>query len=220
MIKNIPEKFQNEDGTLNADALLKSYAELERKIGAMITIPPDDADMESRAKFMRAIGVPESADAYDIGEMLDGEPGLKEKFLEIGLTRAQAAAVAKMAEDMLMPAIEDIADRQYEAEALSELVGFFGGEDAMSVAMKDIDAYASKHLPAEAIDSLCSTADGIKTIYSMMKSAEPVVQTSGAPSGHLTEADLRNLMKDPRYWRDHDAEFIRKIESGFKRLYS
>jgi len=28
----IPEKFQNEDGTLNVDALVKSYTELEKKI--------------------------------------------------------------------------------------------------------------------------------------------------------------------------------------------
>jgi hypothetical protein len=30
-MNNIPEKFQNSDGTLNTDALLKSYSELEKK---------------------------------------------------------------------------------------------------------------------------------------------------------------------------------------------
>jgi hypothetical protein len=31
---------------------------------------------------------------------------------------------------------------------------------------------------------------------------------------------LRNMMRDPKYWRDHDEEYIRKIENGFKKLYS
>ena len=29
-MENIPEKFRKEDGTLNADALIKSYTELEK----------------------------------------------------------------------------------------------------------------------------------------------------------------------------------------------
>lgn len=28
----IPEKFQNNDGTLNSEALMKSYSELEKKL--------------------------------------------------------------------------------------------------------------------------------------------------------------------------------------------
>ena len=41
---NIPEKFLNSDGTLNTDALLKSYTELEKKIGTMISVPTDQDD--------------------------------------------------------------------------------------------------------------------------------------------------------------------------------
>ena len=38
-MENIPEKFRNDDGTLNSDALIKSYTELEKKIGTMISVP-------------------------------------------------------------------------------------------------------------------------------------------------------------------------------------
>lgn len=31
--------------------------------------------------------------------------------------------------------------------------------------------------------------------------------------------ELRNMLKDPRYWRDHDKDIVAKIEAGFKRLY-
>ena len=31
--------------------------------------------------------------------------------------------------------------------------------------------------------------------------------------------ELRNMLKDPRYWRNHDKEVVERIENGFKRLY-
>lgn len=40
------------------------------------------------------------------------------------------------------------------------------------------------------------------------------------PAGKdLTDESLRQLMCDPKYWRDHDLEYVRKIENGFKKLY-
>ncbi len=33
------------------------------------------------------------------------------------------------------------------------------------------------------------------------------------------EKELRNLMKDPRYWKDQDPEMVKRVEEGFKRLY-
>ena len=38
-MENIPEKFLNSDGTLNSESLIKSYVELEKKIGTMVTVP-------------------------------------------------------------------------------------------------------------------------------------------------------------------------------------
>ena len=39
-------------------------------------------------------------------------------------------------------------------------------------------------------------------------------------SKNLSDDDLRRMMRDPKYWRDADPEYIRKIENGFKKLYS
>ncbi|MBQ1394042.1 MAG: hypothetical protein IIY81_11040 [Lachnospiraceae bacterium] len=33
------------------------------------------------------------------------------------------------------------------------------------------------------------------------------------------EKELRNLMKDPRYWKHQDPEVVKRVEEGFKRLY-
>ena len=38
-MENVPEKFLKEDGTLNSEALIKSYTELEKKMGNMISVP-------------------------------------------------------------------------------------------------------------------------------------------------------------------------------------
>ena len=39
----IPEKFLNQDGTLNSESLIKSYTELEKKIGTMISVPNENS---------------------------------------------------------------------------------------------------------------------------------------------------------------------------------
>jgi hypothetical protein len=219
MENNFPEKFQNKDGTLNAGALLKSYSELEKKIGTMISVPSDDADDETRKKFNRAIGVPESADDYPGDPMFEDAPDIRERFLEIGLTKKQAESVCKMAADLLAPALDLIMSSHYESQELGELRRFFGDDAKMRAALSEINGYAEKNLSPEAYAALSSSADGIKTIYDMMKSREPAVATNGKNGESPSDGDLRRMMRDPKYWRDHDDEFVRKIESGFKKLY-
>ncbi len=215
----VPEKFLNEDGTLNADALMKSYSELERKIGTMITVPTDGCDESVRARFNRAIGVPETSDEYPTNEIFDNE-NLKNKFHEIGLTSTQVEKIYDIANEFLAPVISDLYNTQNEKNALAELKNFFGGTEKMNDALRAIDAFGKKFLPADAFDELCSSPQGIQGIYRMMQSMEPNVETEKNEIKNLTDSDLRRMMRDPKYWRDGDAEYIRKIENGFKKLYS
>ncbi|MBR2393000.1 MAG: hypothetical protein IKB05_00735 [Alphaproteobacteria bacterium] len=215
----VPEKFLNEDGTLNADALMKSYSELERKIGTMITVPTDGCDESVRARFNRAIGVPETSDEYPTNEIFDDE-NLKNKFHEIGLTSTQVEKIYDIANEFLAPVISDLYNTQNEKDALAELKNFFGGTEKMNDALRAIDAFGKKFLPADAFDELCSSPQGIQGIYRMMQSMEPNVETEKNEIKNLTDSDLRRMMRDPKYWRDGDAEYIRKIENGFKKLYS
>ena len=215
----VPEKFLNEDGTLNADALMKSYSELERKIGTMITVPTDGCDESVRARFNRAIGVPETSDEYPTNEIFDDE-NLKNKFHEIGLTSTQVEKIYDIANEFLAPVISDLYNTQNEKDALAELKNFFGGTEKMNDALRAVDAFGKKFLPADAFDELCSSPQGIQGIYRMMQSMEPNVETEKNEIKNLTDSDLRRMMRDPKYWRDGDAEYIRKIENGFKKLYS
>ena len=215
----IPEKFLNEDGTLNSEALMKSYSELERKIGTMITVPTNDSDESTRARFNRAIGVPESADQYPVNELFDDE-NVRNKFHEIGLTTNQVEKIYSIANEFLAPVISELYETQNEKNAIGELKNFFGGIEKMNDALRAIEVFGKKFLPADAFDELCSTPQGIQGVYRMMQSMEPSVETEKNEIKNLTDSDLRRMMRDPKYWRDGDAEYVRKIENGFKKLYS
>ena len=218
-MEQIPEKFQNQDGTLNTEALLKSYSELEKKIGTMVTIPNKDSDEQIKNKFNRAIGVPESANEYPTNEMFDDE-NVRQKFHEIGLTNSQVEKIYEIANEFLSPVLSELFSVQNETKAMTELNKFFGGPEKMRDAMRAINAFGEKFLPHDAFEELCSTAQGIQGVYKMMQSMEPDVKTDKNETEILSDSDLRRMMRDPKYWRDNDAEYIRKIETGFKKLYS
>jgi Phage T7 capsid assembly protein len=60
----------------------------------------------------------------------------------------------------------------------------------------------------------------VLALHEMMRAREPSVlgRSDDAEPG-ATEADLRSLMRDPRYWRDRDPALVAKVTEGFKRLY-
>ena len=218
-MEQIPEKFQNQDGTLNTEALLKSYSELEKKIGTMVTVPNKDSDEQIKNKFNRAIGVPESANEYPTNEMFDDE-NVRQKFHEIGLTNSQVEKIYEIANEFLSPVLSELFSVQNETKAMTELNKFFGGPEKMRDAMRAINAFGEKFLPHDAFEELCSTAQGIQGVYKMMQSMEPNIKTDTNETENLSDSDLRRMMRDPKYWRDGDTEYIRKIENGFKKLYS
>ena len=218
-MENIPEKFLNKDGTLNTAALLKSYSELEKKIGTMVSVQNADSDADTRAKFNRAIGVPNDSSEYPTNELFDDE-SLREKFFEIGLTSSQVEQIYHIAEEFLTPVLSELFDVQNETNAIGELKNFFGDEQKMCDALNAINSFGEKYLPRDAFETLCATPQGIRSIYAMMQTMEPSIETNDAPQKNLTDDELRRMMRDPKYWRDMDPEYVRKIENGFKKLYS
>jgi hypothetical protein len=218
-MENIPEKFLNKDGTLNDEALLKSYNELEKKIGTMVSVPDENSDENSQRRFFRAIGVPEKSDEYPHNELFDDE-NVRAEFHKIGLTNHQVEKIYNIAEEYLSPVISEIFSVQQESDAVSELKKFFGSEEKMHDALIEIKSFGERFLPTDAFNEMCASPQGIQGLYKMMQSMEPHVETDTGDTKNLTDDDLRRMMHDPKYWRDHDAEYIRKIENGFKKLYS
>ena len=218
-MEQIPEKFLDDKGELNTSALVKSYCELEKKMSGMISLPKDDSDENAKQKFNHAIGVPDDASQYPTNELFDNE-SVREKFHEIGLTSKQVEKIYSIAEEFLQPTIKNLFELQNQNNAISELKNFFGGEEKMNDALREIKSFGEKFLPADAFDELCSTPQGIQGIYKMMQSLEPNVLTDKNATENLTDDMLRDMMRDPKYWRDQDPEYVRKIENGFKKLYS
>lgn len=136
------------------------------------------------------------------------------------MTSSQVEKIYKIAEQYLSPVLSELFIAQNETNEISELKNFFGSEEKMKEALRAINSFGEKYLPREAFDALCSSAQGIQSVYRMMQSMEPSVQTDENISQNLTDDELRRMMRDPKYWRDQDPEYVRKIENGFKKLYS
>jgi len=132
----------------------------------------------------------------------------------------QVEQIYNIAEDFLSPVLTEIFQTQHEASAVAELKKFFGDESKMVDALKEINTFGEKFLPKEAFEALCATPQGIQSIHKMMQSIEPSIIIEKNSIGNLSDEDLRRMMRDPKYWRDKDPEYVRKIESGFKKLYS
>jgi len=70
------------------------------------------------------------------------------------------------------------------------------------------------------MEALSTTYEGVLAMHQMMTNAEPgMLRKSEAGGDVLSVADLKNLMKDPHYWRDQNPAVVEKVRQGFRVLY-
>ncbi len=212
----VPEKFWDPaTGQVRVEALLKSYLELEKRLGA-----PADPTADA-GKLRKALGVPDSPDGYCIDcahGMFGPDMEVNAKLHAAGFAPAQAQLVYDLAAERLLPLVRELA-AEFEAEReLERLVAQFGGPDKWRETARQILAWAGRNLPAAAVEALAGTADGVMALYRMMQGAEPLALGSGEREA-ASEADLHRLVGDPRYWRDRDPAFVAKVTEGFRRAY-
>src|SRR5512147_1418326 len=68
--------------------------------------------------------------------------------------------------------------------------------------------------------ALCTTFEGVVAMHRMMSGDEPGLLREGQGSdGSPTEASLKQMMRDPRYWRQQDPAIVEQVREGFRRLY-
>lgn len=223
LIDTIPEKFKAKDGSLNVDALLQSYQELEKKMGSMICIPKDDDSDEVKKDFYHKIGVPESAEAYQIqiqNELLAADPDVNQKLYDLGFTNKQVQAVYDLAAEKVLPVIEDLA-QEYEASRQRQaLENHFGGKDKFDEVARQLSSWAKSNVDENLFSALSTTYEGVLALYKMMETSEPAVKTNAEFAGSgVSEEDLKQMMMSPAYWRDQNPELLKKVAEGFNRLY-
>jgi hypothetical protein len=221
----VPEKFWDcEAGSLRSEALLKSYVELERKLGSMIAMPQDDHDEEGQKRLQRLLGVPETPDDYQIegtGDLISPDPEINTRLHQAGFTPKQAQLVYDLAAEHVVPLLEEAVRDLQASRDVERLASHFGGQEAWQTLARQIKTWGRASLAEDAFETLASSYDGVLAMHQMMQAREPAVLREG--EGSMAQADhatLSAMMRDPRYWRDRDPTFVGEVTEGFKRLYS
>jgi len=185
-------------------------------------IPADDAPFEEREAFLRALGVPASAEEYKIDikdKLISSDPEVNERLRKLGFTQKQLQAVYDLAVERVLPCVYELA-RDYEGNRqLARLAQHFGGEERFGEVARQLSAWGTKNLPKTVYEPLASTFEGVIALYNMMNSGEPVLGSTQAPSGNDTEETLKHLMMSEKYWRDKEPQTLKRVREGFERLY-
>lgn len=215
----VPEKFiDKKTNEIRVDALLKSYLELEKKLAQAADPAKMDAD-----KLRSFLGVPATAGDYTIDishEMFTQDDAINAKLHEKGFTNEQAQFVYDLAAEYMVPLILEIA-QEFEAERqLERLVATFGGKDRYREVARQLAAFGKKNLPADVLDGLSGSYEGVMALYKMMQSGKPLAVQQPQEAAPLDETALRSMMKDPKYWRDKDPSFVKKVSDGFRQVFA
>ncbi len=219
---DVPEKFWDaETGTLRTEALLKSYRELERRLSQRAAPPGSDAAPEELCRFRQAMGIPDSPDGYEITPSHDlccPDAEVNGRLHAAHFTQGQAQLVYELAAERLLPMIAEAA-AEFEANRQREkLAAHYGGEERFRAMAAQLSAWGKAKLPAPVYAALSSTAEGVLALERMMQAGEPGLSREGATTPGESEAELRAMMRDPRYWRTREPAFVTRVTEGFRRL--
>lgn len=217
---NVPVKFWDPaTGSIRVEALLKSYQELERRLSG----PADPA--AERARALATLGVPARAEDYAIRcdhGLFQPDAAINSRLFDAGYTPEQAQLLYDLAEEKMLPLLQEMA-AGFQADAeLERLISHFGGEEKWRDLAGQMLAWGERNLPAPVLSALSGTADGVMALYRLMAdgNGEPRVLRAGVEAeGAGGTADLNRMIADPRYWRDRDPAFIAKVTEGFRRAY-
>lgn len=220
---DVPAKFWDaEAGTLRTDALLKSYLELERKLGVGdldgVEAAGDEVDEAARPP----LDIPATPDDYELdgeSDLVAPDPEVNKRLHEAGFTQDQARLVYRLAEEYLLPAVSDAYGEVVVQQELGRLRDAFGGDEGWQATADQLQSWGQANLEADVYATLASSYDGVMAMHAMMQAREPQVVHADAPAGPADEASLRRMMQDPRYWRDRDPAFIAEVTRGYERLF-
>ena len=221
---HIPEKFWDaESGAVRTEALLRSYVELERKLGRMVPLPDEADDGAGMDRLLAVLGRPASADGYEIASphpLVELDPDLNTWLHGAGFTQKQAQLVYELAAEKLVPMMQGLLDDAEATRQVDRLQRRFGGADGWRETARQLRTWATASLPGEVVETLGGSYEGVLALHQMMQAAEPdMLHGDGAGPSAPDERRLHDMMRDPRYWRDRDPDFIGRVTAGFRRLF-
>ncbi len=203
LLDDIPKKFKNnETGEIEVAAMAQSYKELEKKLSQSPTIP-------------------KSAEDYCVNcehGLFAADDEMNKKFHEMGFSNDQVQFVYDLAAEKMVPMVIEMANDFQAERELEKLVEYFGGIEQWQEVSRQLLSFGQKNFPADILDSLSSSYEGVLALYNMMKGEEPNISTNSSDLSN-SDTDLQMMMRDPRYWRDKDPSFVAKVTEGFQRMY-
>lgn len=200
----IPEKFKDpKTGDVRMDMVLRSYKELEKK-------------MSGRERALKT----HTEYCIDCSHgMFDADEEINKRLHEKGFTNEQAQEVYNLASERMLPMIIDIANEFRADREVEKLVSHFGGPEQWKEVSRQLLAFGQKNLPADVLDNLSSSYEGVIALERMLKSDEPGLRKDAVASTATDELDLQSMMRNPKYWKEKDPAFIAKVTEGFKTVY-
>ncbi len=216
-------KFKTDTGEIDHERLSESYLELSSKLGAK----KEALLAEARAEEAARLGnVPESPDAYQIPDKLaegydveiDPSDPLLSWFKEYAHKQNMPQAHFDDAVKAYMGVhVNNLPDLDAVVRDLGE-----GATDRIAAT----DSWLAANLEPNHYGAIAQHANSklfIEAIEGLVnKIREP--NFSGQEGQNmptkLTLEELRSMQDDPRYWRDKDPAFLRKVEDGYKRLFA
>nr|BAR34316.1 conserved protein of unknown function [uncultured Mediterranean phage uvMED] len=210
----LPEKFKS------IDDLVESYSNLETKIGAKEETFRDQfmKEMEEQAYANR----PESVGDYVLPDSIDDELATDNPLLQWWANTAfeNGYSQDEFAEgiEMYVSALNsDVPDYDAEVEKLG---------DNANARTEAASLFANQFFPEDmlpAVERMCETAEGIMVLEHVMDALREGGPSNGAVEvSRETEADLRQMMLDPRYHDParRDPTFVKQVDDGFKRMFT
>ena len=98
------------------------------------------------------------------------------------------------------------------------------GENA-DARIEAVDLWANKFFPEELSDAVLTlgqSANGIQALEFLMDKLSGANMSGNAqPAQQISEADLRSMMKDERYWNvsKRDPAFVKQVDDGFSKVF-
>jgi len=216
-----PDNFWTDDG-LDIQKLTQSWKDVRGKVATR----QDDLRRQVEAELaeQRAQSLPEKYELqvqlpedFQLGEIDENNPLMAaavEIGKEAGLTQEQFNKLSQAYFDTILA---DLPDPETELAAL-------GGDTERVQGAFD---WVARNVPPEyqeLVGSVLDRAAGVKMVEWLKEmTGEPAQgqNNSDASGESVSEADLRAMMRDPKYYdpNKRDPSFVRQIEQGFKKLY-
>jgi hypothetical protein len=208
----LPEKYKSPED------LAKAYKELESKLGSK--------EEDLRSKLLEELQSeafkdrPPSAGEYKLPETIDEQEAVNSDLLKWWADHAfengYSQTEFEQGIEIYMKSMPQGPDLEAERKKLG---------DNANQRIEAVSMFATKFFPKEtipAIERLCESAEGIMALEVMMDAMKDGSFSQQAnPASGMTEADLKNMMKDERYWNPthRDPNFVKQVEAGFKKIY-